>query len=436
MTKIKLYIYIILVLFIVANIMQKLIMTRKYIDTNFITARVLLMKNMQNCYVKTRNWSFFIPNCDQYHEGEFLEVSGSHSGDSDKGFFQLKRLKVQAVKRIFLSQFSVKHWWNRALVFIYSQKDIFLERGLFCLPPTHASLVAGMIFGGTDSLPQDLQQNFQVSGLTHIVSAYGYIVSVVAGLSIFLFSKIFSKRFSTVVIIPIIWSYAMAAELVAPIIRSSIMISLNLIASRVFFRQYNLLFSLLFTVLVMLLWEPFYAQSLSFWLSTLATLGIILVLPLLEAEESWFSWLSTGHFSDQKASTTSNIFQESFLVTLAAQSLTLPLVAAVFGEFSALGFLTNTVLLWLTPLITVSGLGLMMIGFLLSPWPSLWQFLAPTLGLVVWLPTELFISSVKWFGQLEWGLVELFFPWWAVGMWWGMLGVVVLRRRCAAPTNN
>jgi ComEC/Rec2-related protein len=432
MTKIKLYIYIILVLFIVANIMQKLIMTRKYIDTNLITARVLFMKNMQNCYVKTRNWSFFIPNCDQYREGEFLEVSGSRSGDSDKGFFQLKRLKVQAVKRIFLNRFSVKHWWNRALVFIYQQKDVFLERGLFYLPPTHASLVAGMVFGGTDFLPQELQQAFQATGLTHVVSASGYNVSVVAGMVLFLLSKILSKRFSSLATIFFIWSYAIAAELVAPIIRSSIMISLNLIASRVFFRQYNLLFSLLFTVLVMLLWEPFYAQSLSFWLSTLATLGIILVLPLLEGEESWFSRLSTGHFSDQKVSTTSNVFQESFLVTLAAQSLTLPLVITVFGEFSVLSFLTNTVLLWLTPLITISGLGLMMVGFLLSPWPGLWQFLAPTLGLVVWLPTELFISSVGWFGQFKWGLVKFSLPWWAVGMWWGMLGIIVLRKKCYA----
>lgn len=436
MTKIKLYIYIILVLFIAANIMQELIMTRKYIDTNLVTARVLFMKNIQNCYAKTRNWSFFIPNCDQYRNGEFLEVSGSHASDSDKGFFQLKRLKVQAVKRIIVSRFSVKHWWNKAFIYIYQQKDLFLKRGLFYLPFTHSSLVAGMVFGGAASLPQELQQDFQVTGLTHVVSASGYNVSVVAGMVLFLFSKIFSKRFSTVVIIPIIWSYAIAAELVAPIIRSSIMISLNLIASRVFFRQYNLLFSLLFTALAMLLWEPFYAQSLSFWLSTLATLGIILILPLLESEESWFSRLSTGHFSDQKIPTTSNIFQESFLVTLAAQSLTLPLVAAVFGEFSVLSFLTNTLLLWLTPLITISGLGLIMLGFLLSPWPNLWQFLAPTLGLVVWLPTELFLSSVKWFGQFEWGLIELSFPWWVVGMWWGMLGVVVLRRRCATLTND
>ena len=65
MTKIKLYIYIIIILFIIANIMQELVLTRKYIDNDLIIARVLLMKDMQNCYIKTSHYSFFIPNCEQ-----------------------------------------------------------------------------------------------------------------------------------------------------------------------------------------------------------------------------------------------------------------------------------------------------------------------------------------------------------------------------------
>jgi len=428
MTKIKLYIYIIIILFIIANIMQELVLTRKYIDNDLITARVLLMKNMQDCYIKTYHYSFFIPNCEQYNDGELLEVIGTHGSDSDNGFFQLKRLKIQAVKRISLDRFSVKHWWSRVLILISHQKAVLLEKGLLYLPSTHANLVTGMVFGGAASLPQELQQSFQVTGLTHVVSASGYNVSVVAAMALFLFSKFLSRKFSTPIVIFIIWSYAIAADLVAPVIRSSIMISLNLIASRVFFRKSNLLFSLVFTAFIMLWWEPFYASSLSFWLSTLATLGIILVLPLLESEESWFSRLSTGYLSNQKNSSTDNIFKESFLVTLAAQSLTLPLVAAVFGEISLLSFLTNTLLLWLTPLITLSGLGLMIASVIFLPWPGLWQLLAPILSLFVWLPTELFISSVEWFGQFEWGLVEFSLPWWMVWTWWGMLGVVVLRK--------
>ena len=435
MTKLKLYIYIIFVLFITANIMQKLILTRKYSGFALISTKVLIAGNMQNCSIRTLSYSFFLPDCQQYSKGDFLEVSGSHEGDSDKAFFQQKRLKVQAVKQISLNRLSVKHWWHRAQVLIYQQKTIFLETGLFYLPLTHANLIASMVFGGTASLPQELKEDFQITGLTHVVSASGYNVSVVAGLAIFLFSKLLSKRLSTVVIIFVIWGYAIAAELVPPVIRSSIMISLNLVASRVFFRQYNLLFSLVFTALIMLLWEPSYAQSLSFWLSTLATLGIVLVLPLLESGEGWFSRLSTGHLVDQQKPSKSNIFKESFLVTLAAQSLTLPLAAAVFGEVSLLSFVTNTMLLWLTPVITLFGLGLMFIGAIFSPWPGVWQLVGPILSLLVWLPTELFISGVEWFGQLEWGLVKFSLPFYVVVIWWSMLGIIVLRKYATFINN-
>jgi len=390
--------------------MQKLIMTRNNDAVAVITTRILFAGNIQDCYIKTIEWSFFLPNCEQYQVGEFLEVFGSHSGSSDNSFFQPKRLKVQAVKQLSLSRLSVKYWWHKAQILIDQQKTILLKNGLSFLPPTHANLISGMVFGGAASLPQELRDDFQITGLTHVVSASGYNVSVVAGIAIFIFSKFLPRRLSTLVIILTIWSYAIAAELVPPVIRSSIMISLNLIASRVFFKQYNLFFALIFTALAMLLWEPFYAQSLSFWLSTLATLGIILFLPLLESEEGWFSRLSTGHFSEQELDK-SNIFKESFLVTLAAQSLTIPLVIMVFGEVSLLSFVTNTMLLWLTPLITLLGLGLMLVGAMFSFWPGVWMGVMPVLSLFVWLPTELFISSVSWFGRFEWGLVKISLPW-------------------------
>ncbi|MBT4005090.1 MAG: ComEC/Rec2 family competence protein [Candidatus Pacebacteria bacterium] len=390
--------------------MQELIMTRNSLNHAVINTRILFAGNIQDCYVKTINWSFFLPNCEQYHEGEFLGVSGSHDGDSDNGFFQLKRLTVQAVERISLKKLSVKYWWHRAQIFISHQKTSLLETGLRYLPPTHAELISGMVFGGTASLPQDIKEDFQITGLTHVVSASGYNVSIVAGIAIFIFSKFLTRGLSILPILLVVWSYAVAAELVPPVIRSSIMISLNLIALKVFFRQYKLLFSLILTAAIMLLWEPSYARSLSFWLSTLATMGIILFLPLLESEESWFSRLSIGHFGEIN-STESNIIKESFLVTLAAQSLTLPLVIAVFGEVSLLSFVTNTMLLWLTPLITLSGLGLMIVGAFFSLWPGLWALIGPVLSLFIFLPTELFLSGVKWFGQFEWGLVKISLPW-------------------------
>ncbi len=428
----KIYIYILLIILILANIMQEIFLTRNDRYRNSTADRVWYAKNMQDCRVKTLEWSFFIPNCEQYKQGDFLEVIGSHGWEIDKSFFQLKRLKIQAVNKIHLNVVSVKYWWGRALVVVDHSKTFLLEKGLLFLPQPHSSLVGSMVFGGSTNLTREIEDDFKITGLTHIVSASGYNVSVVASLALAIFSRIFSnKRFSTILVLIVVWSYSIAAELVPPVIRSSIMISINLIASKVFFRQYSLLFSLLMTMGLMLLLEPFYAQSLSFWLSTLATLGIILVLPLLESHPGLFSRLSTADLIQKNELKNKSILKESLLVTLAAQSLTLPLVSAVFGEVSLLSFLTNTVLLWLTPVITLSGLALMIMGVILSFLPGFWEVIGPIISTIVWFPTEVFLSSVEWFGQFEWGLVEFSLPWWAVWCWWGMLGVVILRKKYA-----
>lgn len=436
MNRLKIYIYILFVLLILANIMQKLILTQKYIDARIIFTQVLIMNNSPDCYFKTLEYSFLVPNCEQYKTGTFLEVIGSQQPMTDKSFFQLKRLEVQAVKVIQPRLGSGKYWWRRASLFSFQLKQTLLEKILPFLSQTHASLVSGMVFGGTASLPQKLQDSFRVTGLTHVVSASGYNVSVVASLVLAILSKLFSRPVSGLISIIFVWVYAVMADLVPPVVRAAIMITLNLLASRVFFKQNPVLKSLFFSAVIMVVFKPFYLASLSFWLSTLATLGIILILPLLESSGGLFSRLFTGQIETLKSSQKLNVFTESFLVTIAAQSLTLPLVLVVFGELSWLSFITNTVLLWLTPLITLTGLGLMIFGSVVSLIPGFWPLVAPVFSLLAWLPTEIFLTGVEWFGQLEWGLVEISFPWWAAILWWGILGIVILRKNHVSSPSN
>ncbi|MBU0578950.1 ComEC/Rec2 family competence protein, partial [Patescibacteria group bacterium] len=427
-----------LIIVIFANIMQKLNLTQNYIEnTNaeIISYQFLFMNNLQDCRVKTLEYSFFIPNCQNYQEGTYLEVIGRQPYVSDKEFFQLKRLEVQAVEVIEPGLNSGKYWCRKLVLFSYAVKRSLLEKIIPFLPFTHASLVSGMVFGGTASLTQELQDSFRITGLTHVVSASGYNVSVVASLILVILSKIFPRQVAGVLAIMMIWFYAIMAELVPPVVRAAIMITLNLFASQVFFKQNPVLKSLFLSVLLMLFFQPFYLFSLSFWLSTLATLGIILVLPLLESSQGLFSRLFTGQIQVVKNNKQPNIFTESLLVTTAAQSLTLPLVAMIFGEVSWLSFITNTVLLWLTPLITLLGLGLMILGAMMSAVPGLWSQVAPVLSVAVWLPSEMFLSGVQWFGHLEWGLIKLSLPWWAAGVWWGILGLIILRKNYARKVD-
>lgn len=426
----KIVIYILFVIFITANILHKLVLTR---NQHF----EVFTNKIRNCTIKPVGWSFDLPDCRAYANTQLIAVSGSQSSDSDNGFFQPKGLTVQSVEEISLSHLSVKRWLMRATIFITHLKQLFLEKGLSFLPTTHAGLISGMVFGGTASLPQELAQDLKVTGLTHVVSASGYNVSIVAGVALILFSRILPRKILPGVTLIVIWGYALAAELVPPVVRAAVMISINLIASRVFLRQYNLMFSLVLTALLMLAGQPFYLTSLSFWLSTLATMGIILILPVLESQQGLLSRLNTGDLQPQSTPAPKpNLLKESLVVTLAAQSLTLPLVAAVFGEISLISFMTNTFLIWLTPIITLLGLGLMIIGVLLGWWVDVWQQLMPVLSLMVWLPTELFMMGVRWFGQFEWGLTKMTLPWWMVWAWWGWWGILIFINRSRARVKK
>ena len=440
----KIYIYIILVLLITANILHKLVYTQSMKIGAFT-------KNIRSCGVEGVGWRLEVPKCEQYQELEFVEISSRVVGDSDNSFFQPKRLIAQAVTEKYIGRVSGKRWWESAQNYIVAGRNFLLKHGLSFLPGDQAGLVAGMVFGGSQDLSQELQTAFQVAGLTHVVSASGYNVSVISGMIIWLTSFILPralpKRFSVWLIILGVWAYAIVAELVPPVIRAAIMISLSILSSQVFYRQQNTLFTWGTTVAIMLALEPFYMVSLSFWLSALATLGIIVFLPLLVSAEGIFYQLETGQVVDQfavqkKRKTEAGpwlwlVLRESLLVTLAAQAFTTPLILLVFGKTSYLSVVTNTLLLWLTPIITLMGLGLMLVGAALAVFSAQapvqiqvqtqaqTQWLMIFLSRVVSWPVKLFIDSVKWFGQFEWGVVKWSLSWQGVFLWWLVLLVLL-----------
>lgn len=440
----KIYIYIIFVLLIVANILHKLVYTRNM-------RIVVFTKNIQNCIVESVGWQLEIPHCKQYNYLEYIEVFSRQVGSSDRGFFQPKRLIAQQVVAKSVAWLSVKRWWQLVKAYIKNGKSFLLKYGLFYLSGDQAGLVAGMVFGGSHDLSPELKNALQVSGLTHVVSASGYNVSVVAGVVVWLAAAApiaLPRSYSGWLIILGVWSYALAAELVPPVVRAAIMISLNILSSRLVWRQQNTLFTWGITVAIMLACEPFYMTSLSFWLSAMATLGIIIFLPLLVSLEGLFYRLETGQVEDAVMKSTLSLadphdqrynqkkdkvvwlwffLKESLAVTLSAQAFTTPLILLVFGRASYLSLVTNTLLLWLTPVITLAGLGLMLVGAILAGCSIQAGWLMIFLSQLVSWPVNLFINSVLWFGQFEWGVVRWQFSWWGVFLWWLVLFALIWR---------
>ena len=402
---------------------------------------------MHNNQFRCKVIVFFLPQCEDYQVGDRLEVIGSIDPQSANGFFKQKSLTVQVVQPVKLKSSSVEVWPLLLWQFLWRQawhaKSFLLEGIRPLLAGRQYALIKGMVFGGDEGLSDETQESFRVTGLTHVVSASGYNLSVIAGCALAGLGLFLPRRWLGLTVVGLIWFYGLMAELTPPIKRAAVMLTLNLLAKRVFFRQYSLEFSLALSAGLLLWWEPFLSRSLSFHLSMLATTGIIMLLPRFSSWQGQFFRHSTGDIGGQgrneqnsrsgqgrseqgsqsgqgKNNQSRGLRQsgfkfwaeikESFLVTVSAQTLTLPLVAVVFNEVSWLSFVVNPVLLWLTPLITLSGLGLMslvglgrLLGCLVEKPDSIWWWLGAEL---VKLPTELFLYGVGWFGQFKSGLIS------------------------------
>jgi competence protein ComEC len=117
--------------------------------------------------------------------------------------------------------------------------------------------------------------------------------------------------------------------------------------------------------LVLLIYNPFFLYDISFQLSFLATLSLLLILPLLQSlMEDIPSILSSG-----------------LSVTLAAQLGVAPLLIYYFGQFSIISFLANLII------VPLAGLSLVL-GFL----GCLIAFLSAWLAQLIFFPTAILLS--------------------------------------------
>jgi hypothetical protein len=163
-----------------------------------------------------------------------------------------------------------------------------------------------------------------------------------------------------------------------------------------------------------------------------ATFGIISLMPLLENQASTLTALSQNDidFFGQSNSSLFNFFKESFLVSLAAQSFTLPLVLYHFHELSTLSLLANTALLWCVSLITIGGVVFLLVASAAAAAPILLPMVW-MVGLAVKILLNTFIYGLNWLGQFESSLLTVQITLWQLIWCWVLLIIWVIWRQFA-----
>lgn len=268
------------------------------------------------------------------------------------------------------------------------------------LPGDEGGLAVGILWGGGGSLSENTSENFRKAGLTHIIAASGFNVSVVAGWATAMAVKLVGRRRSIYLVIVSIILYVFLAGAQAAVIRAGIMAGLSLIALRLG-RRSDAVWVWLLTGVVMLIANPAFVEDVGWELSMAATLGLLL----------------TGDFKS------GGIFMSDLKTTLAALVMTLPIILHYFGGVSIVSPLTNILVLWTIPIImqivgVASLVGLIFgeLGMVVS-WVS-W----PLLRWVI-LVTQ-FFSTPKWLvpevGEIGWE--------WVAG-YYLLLAIIVYKKR-------
>lgn len=203
------------------------------------------------------------------------------------------------------------------------------------LPEPQAGFLAGILFGTRSTMTKELIDAFVTTGTIHIVALSGQNLSIFTGTLASWFSSMVSRRIASLLILFLLVWFLWFVGPSPSLVRAVIMGSLTIFA--VIFGRRNLsLLSLLLAVSMMLVLNPSWIGDLSFQLSVLATLGIIL-------------------FGGAGRST--NFVVSELRITLAAQLFTTPLIFFHFHRLSLIAPVTNVLIGWTMPILM--GLGWM-----------------------------------------------------------------------------
>lgn len=255
---------------------------------------------------------------------------------------------------------------------LYALRQIALDRIYQLYPAPEASLLAGILLGDESGLSASLKEDFNLTGARHIIAISGFNITIIAGFSLSLLSRILRQNRAIWFTIAVILLYTVLVGAQASVVRAAIMGTLALIARQVGRRQFALN-TLAITAALMALANPLILWDVGFQLSFAATLGILLYAQPLTTRTKDFLAL---RFSSQSIERVMGPVSEYFLITLAAQITTLPLLLYHFQRFSPLSLPTNILILPAQPALMVLGGLSVLISLVLLPLGQLLAYLA------------------------------------------------------------
>ncbi|NOZ35835.1 MAG: ComEC family competence protein [Chlorobi bacterium] len=263
----------------------------------------------------------------------------------------------------------------------------------FGISGNELSVLQALTLGDRSEINDEIRQSYIASGAMHILAVSGLHVGIIYWLFNFLLGfldkfkikdKNAGKQIKAVILILIIWSFAILSGLSPSIRRAAVMFSF-IIIGRAINRHVNIYNSVSASAFILLIINPYQITEVGFQLSYTAVLGIIFFQPKIVAlfniknKILYYLWSLTA-------------------VSIAAQITTFPIALYYFHIFPTLFFLSNIIVIPAATLILIAAFFLLISSSL----PYIPDFIALILKFVL----KILNTSVSFIEKIPYSTIQ------------------------------
>jgi competence protein ComEC len=224
----------------------------------------------------------------------------------------------------------------------------------YSFKPDELAIINAILLGQRQNISEDVYTSYRNAGAIHILAISGLHIGIILIMLSSIFKPLERLRYGiyikTILIVLILWSFAIIAGLSASVTRAVSMFSIVAIGMHLK-RPTNIYNTLAVSIFALLLFKPLFLFDVGFQLSYLAVFGIVSINPTLDNLWKPKYWLFKKLW-------------QTLTVTLSAQIGILPISLFYFHQFPGLFFLTNLLIIPLLGIILGFGIIIILLAVL------------------------------------------------------------------------
>lgn len=313
----------------------------------------------------TGNLRVRLPAYAEYRIGDILRFTGSPLTPGEDAHFSYKdylaRQHISTVMYYPRNIVVVDHIANGT---IREWLEILRQQGKRVIfsqyPQPESGLLSGILLGLDKDLPGSLVRAYQQTGTAHIIAISGFNMGILALAFAWIFNRFMNRYWAALFTGIALIIYTILVGGSPSVVRASVM-AVTALAGFLIGRRQSGINALGFTAALMCLVNPLLLWDVSFQLSFAATFGLVL---FAEPLRTWLDSQLLARLAEDRAVKVSTPIYQYFLLTLAAQVMTIPIIAYHFGRISLSSLLANPLILPVQPpLLILGGVSVMIGGF-------------------------------------------------------------------------